>query len=179
GLFNWFQQVIQRAVPPGCYLLGYHFPGVAGIGFSLPLLTRLKEAFPVQFAGIKDSSHDQDFALALGRTFGDDLAVFNGTDSDLSLALSKGAAGCITAPANLLSPGLREIFDGQIAGRDVSAAQRRVADQRHALELVPPFPPVLKALLARLHGQPRWPVRPPLTEVAEADLDAIQQQLTA
>ncbi|HTP01033.1 MAG TPA: dihydrodipicolinate synthase family protein [Anaerolineales bacterium] len=179
GLFNWFQQVIQRAVPPGCYLLGYHFPGVAGIGFSLPLLIRLKESFPVQFAGIKDSSHDQDFALALGQRFGDDLAVFNGTDSDLSFALSNHAAGCITAPANLLSPGLREIFDGQSAGRDVSAIQRRVADQRHALELVSPFPPVLKALLARLHGQPRWSVRPPLTEVPDADLDRIQQKLTA
>jgi dihydrodipicolinate synthase/N-acetylneuraminate lyase len=36
------------------------------------------------------------------------------------------------------------------------------------LEGYMPFPPILKALLARLHGFPRWPVRPPLLEVMEA-----------
>ena len=70
-----------------------------------------KDAFPVQFAGIKDSSHNQDFARALGERFGADLAVFSGTDSDLTFALQHHAAGCITAPANLLSPDLREVYD--------------------------------------------------------------------
>ena len=41
GLFNWFEQVITKSVPADGYLLGYHFPGVAGIGFSLELLSRL------------------------------------------------------------------------------------------------------------------------------------------
>ncbi len=179
GLFAWFEQVIRSAVPSDCYLLGYHFPGVAGVGFSIELLSRLKDAFPGQFAGIKDSSHDAEFARALGTTFGDDMAVFSGTDSDFAFALENHAAGCITAPANLLSPGLREIYDGFMQHEDVSGAQHRVAEQRHALELVPPFPPVLKALLARMHGQPRWPVRPPLVEVSSGDIDRIQQQLTS
>ncbi len=178
GLFNWFEQVIQKAVPSDCHLLGYHFPGVAGVGFSLELLSRLKDSFPVQFAGIKDSSHDQDFARTLGKSFGGDLAVFSGTDSDFMFALENHAAGCITAPANLLSPGLREIYDGFNRSQDISAVQRKMTDQRHVLEQVPPFPPVLKALLARLYGQPRWPVRPPLVEVSEADVDRLQAQLT-
>lgn len=59
GLFNWFSALIQKAVPSDGYLLGYHFPNSAGIGFSLDLLSRLKDAFPKQFAGIKDSSHDE------------------------------------------------------------------------------------------------------------------------
>ncbi|HSQ40450.1 MAG TPA: dihydrodipicolinate synthase family protein [Anaerolineales bacterium] len=67
GLFNWFEQVIKKAVPADGYLFGYHFPGVAGIGFSLELLARLKDTFPVQFAGIKDSSHDPELARALGQ----------------------------------------------------------------------------------------------------------------
>src|SRR5512146_3303973 len=50
GLFLWFSELIQKAVPADGYLLGYHFPNVAGIGFSLDLLARLKEAFPTQFA---------------------------------------------------------------------------------------------------------------------------------
>ncbi len=169
GLFNWFKQLIEKAVPKNGYLFGYHFPGVAGIGFSLELLTRLKDSFPLQFAGIKDSSHDEVFVRALGSKFGDDLAVFSGTDSDFTLALENHAVGCITAPANLLSPGLREIYDAFQSNQGTSAAQKKVTAQRHALEKYQPFPPTLKALLARLYEQPRWPVRPPLVEISEAD----------
>ncbi|RJP51718.1 MAG: dihydrodipicolinate synthase family protein [Anaerolineaceae bacterium] len=178
GLFNWFRELIHKAVPADGYLLGYNFPGVAGIGFSLDLLARLKDAFPVQFAGIKDSSHDPDFARALGQKFEADLAVFTGTDSDFTLALQNHATGCITAPANLLSPDLREIYnafekpdffitpEAERSGVEKPGfshpAQIRVTHQRHILEKYPPFPPTLKALVHRLHGFPRWPVRPPL-----------------
>jgi len=165
GLFDWFAQVIQKSVPKDGYLFGYHFPGVAGIGFSLDLLKRLKDSFPVQFAGIKDSSHDAVFTQALGNTFGPDLAVFTGNDADLTFALQHHAAGCITAPANLLSPDLREIYNAFITGKDTSAAQEHVTHQRHILDKYPPFPPTLKALVHRLHGQARWPVRPPLVEM--------------
>ena len=173
GLLNWFRELIHKAVPSDGYLFGYHFPGVAGIGFSLELLARLKDAFPVKFAGIKDSSHDADFARALGQKFGDDLAVFSGTDSDFTLALENHAAGCITAPANLISPDLRAVYDAFITGNNTSAAQKRVTHQRHILEKYPPFQPALKALVHRLHGQPRWPVRPPLVELSPESESAL------
>ena len=166
GLFRWFESLIQSAVPADGYLLGYHFPQVAGIGFSLDLLKRLKDSFPVQFAGIKDSSHDPALASALGATFGMDLAVFTGTDSYLSMALQNSAAGCITAPANLLSPGLRAIYDAFLQNEDLSPMQICVTEQRHILEKYTPFPPALKALVARKYEFPLWPVRPPLVETA-------------
>jgi 4-hydroxy-tetrahydrodipicolinate synthase len=166
GLFNWFSEVVHKAVPSNGYILGYHFPNVAGIGFSIELLARLKDAFPTQFAGIKDSSHDADLAHTLGETFGADLAVFSGTDSYMQLAMQNHAAGCITAPANILSPGLREIWDLLNEGKDASAAQAHVKKQREILDKYPPFPPTLKALLHRLHGFPRWSVKPPLVELA-------------
>ena len=34
GLFLWFSEVIQKAVPTEGFLLGYHFPKVVGIGLS-------------------------------------------------------------------------------------------------------------------------------------------------
>lgn len=166
GLFNWFSEVIKKAVPPDKYLLGYHFPNVAGIGFSIELLARLKDAFPVQFAGIKDSSHDIDLAQSLGKKFGEDLVVLTGTDSYLQLAMQNKAAGCITAPANLISPDLREVWDGMMKGSDISQAQARVTEQRHVLEKYPPFPPTLKALLHRMHNLPRWAVKPPLENIS-------------
>lgn len=165
GLFNWFSEVIRKAVPSTGQILGYHFPNVAGIGFSIELLSRLKDAFPTQFAGLKDSSHDPELARTLGATFGSDLAVFSGTDSYLQMAMQNNAAGCITAPANLLSPGLREVWDLMNEGRDATEAQARVKRQRDILDKYPPFPPTLKALLHRVHGFPRWSVKPPLLEI--------------
>ncbi len=176
GLFAWFRELIQKAVPSDGYLLGYHFPGVAGIGFSMELLARLKGAFPAQFAGLKDSSHDADFARALGKRFGSDLAVFSGTDSYLQLALQNEAAGCITAPANILSPGLREIWDLMNAGKDATDVQARLKQQRDVLEKYPPFPPTLKALLHRLHGLPRWSVKPPLEPISAMTEEQVVQE---
>ena len=166
GLFDWFSEVIQKAVPSDRYILGYHFPNVAGIGFSINLLSRLKDAFPTQFAGIKDSSHDADLARMLGDTFGSDLAVFTGTDSYVQMAMENKAAGCITAPANVLSPHLREVWNLMNEGGDVSEAQRRIQERRDILDKYPPFPPALKALLHRLYGFPRWAVKPPLVNMA-------------
>jgi 4-hydroxy-tetrahydrodipicolinate synthase len=174
GLFQYFQELLRRSVPADGRLLGYHFPEAAGIGFSLDLLERLKVSFPVQFAGLKDSSHEAGFAVQLGKRFGRDLAVFTGTDSLFQLALENQAAGCITAPANLLSQELRRVWDGFRAEEAAGPAQERLSALRHLLEKHPPFPPLLKALLARLHGLPLWPVRPPLVA---APAEAVEKVL--
>ncbi len=176
GLFAWFSEVIKKAVPSDGYLLGYHFPNVAGIGFSLELLARLKDAFPTQFAGIKDSSHDSQLARDLGEKFGSDLVVLNGTDSYLQLAMQNHAAGCITAPANILSPDLREIWNLLKEGKDATDVQGRVKKQRDILDKYPPFPPTLKALLHRLHGLPRWSVKPPLESISQEMEERVVQE---
>ncbi len=176
GLFTWFSELVKKAVPSNGYLLGYHFPNVAGIGFSMELLARLKDAFPAQFAGIKDSSHDSELARNLGETFGSDLAVLTGTDSYLQLAMQNKAAGCITAPANVISPHLRKVWDLMKEGKDSTEAQAYVKKQREILEKYPPFPPTLKALLHRLHGFPRWPVKPPLESISESTEERLVQE---
>lgn len=176
GLFAWFSEVIEKSVPSNGYLLGYHFPNVAGIGFSIELLRRLKDAFPTQFAGIKDSSHDADLARNLGEEFGSDLVVLTGTDSYLHLAMQNRAAGCITAPANIISPDLREIWDLINDGKDSTDAQARVKRQRELLDKYPPFPPTLKVLLHRLHGLPRWSVRAPLESISPEMEEQVTQE---
>jgi len=167
GLFNWFSELIEQAVPEGKYLLGYHIPVMTGIGFSLDLLERLKEKFPRRFAGIKDSSHDESFASALGQRFGSDLLVLNGTDSYFHHALKNHAQGAITAPANLISDNLREVWDLFQAGKDPSEVQAKVTEQRHFLEQFSPITPILKGLLHKVHGLPHWAVRPPLESADE------------
>jgi 4-hydroxy-tetrahydrodipicolinate synthase len=176
GLFAWFSEVIQKAVPSNGYLLGYHFPNVAGIGLSIELLVRLKDTFPTQFAGLKDSSHDAELARNLGEKFGSDLVVLTGTDSYLQLAMQNQGAGCITAPANILSPDLHEAWDLINDGKDPSEALARVKRQRDILDKYPPFPPTLKALLHRLHGFPRWSVRAPLESISQELEELVVQE---
>ena len=152
---------------------------MAGIGFSVPLLSRLKDAFPVQFAGIKNSSHDADLAHNLGDLFEHELLVLTGTNSYMQLAMENRAGGCITAPANLIWPSLHAVYDAFTQGSDPSAAQKAVTEQRHVLEKYPPFPPALKALVSKLHGLPRWAVRPPLDPMTDAALESAIAELIA
>lgn len=173
GLAVWFSEVIRRAVPADGALLGYHFPGVSGVPLSLDLLARLKDSFPEQFAGLKDSSGDPELASQLGARFGQDLVVLTGSDRLLTQALEHHAAGCITALANLFSPDLRRIWTAHQMGGSEPSVQARLNAARAVLERYPPAAPVLKALLRLQHGFPRWPVRPPLLPLpAEAELQA-------
>jgi 4-hydroxy-tetrahydrodipicolinate synthase len=167
GLFRWFSEVITRAVPAGGMLLCYHIPAVSGIPLSLELISRLKDKFPDRFAGLKDSSADPEFTRQLGERFGRDLNVYAGADQLFSLALQAGASGCITAPANLISPQLRQIWDAHRGGKPFQEVQERVNRIRMTMEKFPPYPPLLKALLARYHGFPRWAVCPPLVSLSE------------
>jgi 4-hydroxy-tetrahydrodipicolinate synthase len=176
GLFNWFSELIDNAVPKNKYLLGYHIPPMTGIGFSLELLERLKEKYPVQFAGIKDSSHDEAFATAVGQKFGKDLLVLNGTDTYLHHALKNNAQGAITAPANLISDNLRKVWDLVQEGKDPSEMQAKVDNQRHFLEKFSPISPILKGLLHKIHGFAQWSVRSPLEDVDEKIIEQAAEE---
>lgn len=179
GLFAWFSQVIQRAVPPGGLALGYHIPPVTGIGFSLDLLARLRETFPDRFAGIKDSSGDPEYARQLGMRFGSDLFVLTGNDRLFNLALQNHAAGCITAMANLISPALRMLWDAHQTGNPNVLLQELVSQSRNLLDKTPPFPPLLKALLAKRHAFHDWTVRPPLLPLDVQVVETIAAQFSA
>jgi len=177
GLFEWFSLVIRRAVPKGGYLLGYHFPGMTGVPLSLDLLARLKDDCPGEFAGVKDSSGDPQHAVSLGARFGSDLLVLNGNDGLFLHALEHHAGGAITAIANLYSPMLRQVWDVFTQHGDATGAQAQLNLCRRVLDRYQPFPPILKAMLARQHGFERWPVRPPLLSVASQIEETCLQEL--
>ncbi len=166
GLFTWFDTLIRRAVPAGKYLLGYHIPAQAGIGLSLDLLARLKDAHPQKFAGIKDSTGDPDYAVALGMRFGPNLLVLNGNDGLTLHAIEHHAGGAITAMANLYSPLIRQVWDIFNQGGDALEAQEALNARRKVIDRYAPFPQILKAIMPHFHDLPRWPVRPPLVDVS-------------
>ena len=178
GLFRWFAALLKAAVPADGALFGYHIPQVSGVGLSLDLLARLREAFP-NFVGIKDSTGDPAHTEALGKRFGADLLVLNGNDRLLSHALANHAGGAITALANLASPFLRRVWDAHQRGETDAAAQATLDRGRDAMEAFPPFGPTVKALLHTLHGFPQWGVRPPLLPLAAGEVAEATERMAA
>lgn len=176
GLYHWFAEILDRAVPPGGDFFGYHIPRVSGVALPIDLLARLKERAPDRFAGIKDSSSDPAFAEELGKRFGSELHVFNGNDSLFAHALKFSASGCITAMANLVSPHLRLVWDAHLRGEVNPEAQQHLDTARQLFSDYPPAPSLLKAILPALHKLPHWSVRPPLTPLSdELTSRALQQ----
>lgn len=162
GLFLWYRQVIQKGVPSDGSFFGYHIPAVSGVSLSHDLIARLKDAFPEQFAGIKDSTGDPENCRLLGERFGKDLVVFTGNDRLLSLSLQNQGSGCITALANICSPDLRFVWDAHQQGKQNGEAQTRLDAYRQVMDQFPPAPAFLKAMLANRFNFPPWSVRLPL-----------------
>lgn len=179
GLLAYFSELIRRAVPADGALLYYHFPTLSGISISLEFLSRLRDAFPRQFIGIKDSSGDAEYAHALGQQFGHEFLNFVGNERLFQWGLEHHASGCITAPANLISPILAGLWEAHGQGGELASVQALLTAQRAVLEKSSPFPPIVKALLARQYGLPYWNVRPPLLPVPEKTAENVMKELEA
>lgn len=167
GIFNWFDQVLRKAVPRDGALFGYHIPNISGIPISIELISQLMDLHTGRFAGLKDSSGDPDLARELGRQFGKDLVILNGNDRLFTHALESQASGCITAMANVISPILRHLWDAFLRQEVVPNIQNRATAARMVMDRYPPAPPLLKYLVWQLFDLPYWPVRPPLLAINE------------
>ncbi len=176
GLFRWFAMLIRRAVPQDGYLLAYHFPAQSRVPISWELILRLKEAFPDQFAGLKDSSAEAEHAQKLS-LMDNELVILVGNDRFLSPTFEIGAAGCITAMANLFSPLLREVWAAHQRRERKPGVQSEINQKRAILDRYKPFPPTIKAALAKLYGFPLWPVKPPLSPLSPQATERLVDEL--
>lgn len=178
GLFTYAARLIKQVDAPGLRVYLYHIPQVAGAGWSVDLVQRLRRGFPEHIVGIKDSTGAWDNTRALLDI--DGLVVYPGTELLLPEALAAGAPGCISATANrngaAIAETIRLLREAPPAGR---AAFEDVARFRRTLQPYGPIP-AQKALLARRSGDARWRnVRPPLIPLAEARVNALESDLAA
>jgi 4-hydroxy-tetrahydrodipicolinate synthase len=178
GLFAYFARLIDGVGDEGLRVVLYHIPHVAGVGLSVPLVRRLREAFPDTVVGIKDSSGDWSNTSALLGIEG--LAVYPGTELLLPRAFAAGSPGCITATANVNAPALarssRLVRDGSDNAPGAFEEARRV---RLAVEAHPKIP-ALKAILAERTGDARWRnVRLPLEPLSPARAEALARLVSA
>jgi len=179
GLFTSIARVIDDVGSDQLRIYLYHIPQLTGVGWSIPLLERLVRAYPDTIAGVKDSSGDWQNTRAMLHELGE-LAILPGSEAYLVDGLELGAAGCISATANLNVAAISNLYDTwREPGAD--AANWKVIRVRKELEQFPLIPGV-KAVLAHRYQKPGWNrVRPPLIPVDAAShrrlLDTIRTSL--
>jgi 4-hydroxy-tetrahydrodipicolinate synthase len=178
GLVAYYRQLFDEAVPDDGLLLAYHIPQMTAVPISYGLLERLLVIAGDRMAGVKDSSGDLDHTLELCRRF-PQLRIFVGNDKLLLQSLQAGAAGCITAGANVLAPLAANVYRAYTAGEDAGEHQALLTAARGILEGHPPFPPAMKGLLENRYGTSGWEVRPPLDPLPESGRQALWSALNA
>ena len=167
GLFRFFGELIERIGDDRLRVYLYNFPQMTGIGFSLPLIERLLEAYPGVVVGTKDSSGDWERIKTTCHEF-PDFSVFAGTERYLLDTLRWGGAGCISATVNVTSQLARQVYDAHEADReDADALQKRLTELRATIEEFPMIP-ALKSMMRRSTQEENWSnLRPPLSRLTE------------
>ncbi|MFM1816048.1 MAG: hypothetical protein RLZ98_2743 [Pseudomonadota bacterium] len=174
GLYEYYARVIEDIADDRLRVYLYHYPQMSSVPISLDLVGRLTEEYPECVVGLKDSSGDRQNLMSLLQRF-PNLEIFPGTEKLMLDGLRQGAAGVISATANIAAGSLRAQFDGW-EGEDAERRQQAITSFRESIERYPPIP-ALKAVLAHYLDDPEWRlVRPPLVAMTE---DAAEQAVKA
>lgn len=179
GLFNFYAAVIDSVADERLKVYLYHIPPVAQVGIPLGLIARLRKAYPKTIAGLKDSSGDWTGTKAFLAEHGD-LEIFPGSEAFLLDGLRAGAAGVISASANVNAAALYDVF---AAHRDNSgnadALQAKISGVRKVFQSAAMIP-LLKGTVAHYRDDDAWrTVRPPLTSLSAKEVQAVVKVLEA
>jgi 4-hydroxy-tetrahydrodipicolinate synthase len=175
GLFAFFAEFIDRVADPRLHVYLYHIPPVAQVGTPAALIEKLRARYGKVIAGIKDSSGDWEHTRRLLAEFGD-LQIFPGSEAFLLPALRLGAAGCISATANLGAETMQQLYQNwQTAeAEEIQSKLNRVREifQRY------PMIAAVKAVLAAANDDDAWRyVRPPLSALPDLDSQVLIREL--
>lgn len=174
GVFAWFAQVLGALGDKARGIILYNIPSVTAVELTVPLIGRIRAAFPKAIAGVKDSSGNWPYTERLLAEH-KDIAILIGDERSLAAGVRLGAQGAISGMANLLPerllPMIRE-------GRDDKGVHELVD-----AVLTLPVTPVVKALVAHRTGDEAFArVRAPLVSTpaeGAARLGAIYDALNA
>lgn len=170
GLFAYYADVIERIGDARLKIYLYHIPPIAQVGFSVDLVGRLIKAYPETIVGLKDSSGDWSNTKALLDAY-PNFTVFPGSEIFLLDGLRNGAAGCITATANVNARMIWNVYEKRETDQ-ADALQLKIAAIRKTIQMRPMIP-MLKAILGYFLDDCGWMrMRPPFLPLEASEAQA-------
>jgi len=165
GLYRYFAEVIEHVGDARLRVYLYHIPPVAVVGITPTLVERLLKGYPSAIAGMKDSSGDWNNTKTMLDAFArSGFDVFPGSETFLLAGMRHGAAGCISATANVNPAAIDKLYQ-QWRGADADQQQEALNVVRKTVGQYVMIP-ALKQVIAHCANDPEWvTVRPPLTEL--------------
>jgi 4-hydroxy-tetrahydrodipicolinate synthase len=178
GLFAYYRQIIERAIPENGKLILYHIPQVTQVPISHELIDRLLSDYGEQIGGIKDSAGELSHVIGLCQRF-PQLPVFTGNDQLILEALRAGAIGCVTGVVNVFASMAAEIFKSFYSERnDPENCQLQFTKVWEILHRYQPYTSLLKGLVAQRYQNSDWMnVRPPLDPISSIQLKRMIAEL--
>jgi 4-hydroxy-tetrahydrodipicolinate synthase len=179
GLFAYYSEVIERVGDRRLAVYLYHIPQLTQVPISLALIERLLKRYPEVIAGAKDSSGDWNNSKAMIEAFAaDGFDVFPASEMMLTKGLAIGAAGCISATANVNPRALNALYRAKDTGERTNLQAK--ADTIRQIFQATPMIPAMKSVMAEYTGRASWNVvRPPLTTMPAVAAKALLDQLAA
>ncbi|MEL6233370.1 MAG: dihydrodipicolinate synthase family protein [Pseudomonadota bacterium] len=165
GLYSHYARLIDRIGDARLRVYFYHFPAMSAVPISVDLVTRLRDAYGVIIAGLKDSSGDLENALSYVRAV-PEFDVFPSNEGVLIEATQQGCAGIISATTNVAPMLCRQAREAEGAAQEALVARLRAirgAVSKHSLMAA------VKAIQARRSEDAGWAaVLPPLVPLSAA-----------
>ncbi len=169
GLYRWFSEVIESAGPGGGNFVLYHIPAMTTIELSVALVTRLAAKFPELVVGVKDSSGNWPHTERLIQSRGA-LKILIGHEGFLERGMKTGASGAIAGSANVIPEVIKTIVHDDSAQPNLPVIIDTLLQY--------PVVPAVKGLIAHRLRETAWlRVRPPLTALAQQQVEVLGKQL--
>ncbi len=176
GLLNYFHLVINGVQASNLKIYLYHFPKMAGVGYSTSLVLRLIEEFPGVIVGMKDSTGDWNHMQEILKVI-PGFKFYAGTEKYLLDTLSAGGVGCISATANvtsMLAGQVYQLWKDRAAPDELNEHLKAVRSAFDGL----PFTGALKSIISKWTGMDNWSnLRPPNSLLSRESLDQLEQKL--
>ena len=153
GVFNYFDQLINRVNSDALRVYLYHFPQLSMTPFTVPLIQRLKAAFGPVIAGLKDSSGDFKGTLEFAKAT-DDFDVFPGSEAVLIEGLANGCTGSISATSNASATLTAKTFNAN--GTPAAADLQELLTAVRLAVAKYPLSPALKQIKAWQSNDDSW-----------------------
>ena len=103
-VINYFAKIFERI--DNCKVILYNYEKLCGYKFSVECIKQLKDQFPKQIIGVKDSTGNIFNNIKLNN-----FTVLLGTEENLMNSLKMGCHGVISATCNVTSYIARKVYD--------------------------------------------------------------------